>query len=171
MFRLSKITDYGIVLLAHMANCDNREGTSSGPVRRTARELAEEVDLPLPVVSKILKSLARGAIVESHRGAKGGYSLPTHHRETTVAQMIGVLEGPVAMTECSASSGLCLLESSCSVRDPWQVINRVVHDALSQITLADLSRIDPATPRPLDRFIRASQDPSSATLSTTEQEH
>ncbi len=166
MFRLSKITDYGIVLLAHLANCGNRDSDPHSAGRHTARELAEDVDLPLPVVSKILKSLARGGIIESHRGAKGGYSLRAYHEEITVSEMIAVLEGPVAMTECSASAGLCLLESSCSVRDPWQIINRVINNALSEITLADLVQIDPATPRPLDRFIQASQAPSGAISSS-----
>lgn len=163
MFRLSKITDYGIVLLAHMANRCNHEGDPHGRGRHTARELAEDVALPLPVVSKILKLLARDGILESHRGAKGGFSLRVGHEEITVAEMITVLEGPVALTECSAPSGLCLLESSCSVRDPWQIINRVVSDALSEITLADLAQRDPVMLRPLDRFIRTSETLSDPT--------
>ena len=163
MLRLSKLTDYGIVLLAHMASCGNRAVDENGHTRHTARQLAEEVTLPLPVVSKILKSLARGGIIESHRGAKGGFSLHADHQEITVANMIAVLEGPVAMTECSASSGLCLLESSCSVRDPWQIINRVVNNALNEITLRDLAPLDPSMPRTLDRFFK---DPSTQTVAS-----
>jgi FeS assembly SUF system regulator len=159
MLRLSKITDYGIVLLAHMASCEGHVPDEPGCARHSARELSEDVALPLPVVSKILKSLARGGIIESHRGAKGGYSLRADHQEITVANMIAVLEGPVAMTECSASSGSCLLEHSCSVRDPWQIINRVVNDALSEITLKDLAPVDPAMPRPLDRYFGGSHPP------------
>ncbi|MFT5441408.1 MAG: FeS assembly SUF system regulator [Myxococcota bacterium] len=168
MFRLSKITDYGILLLAHMASSDGSgDGDSKSNDRatgklHTARELAESVDLPLPVVSKVLKSLARQGTIESHRGAKGGYSLRADATEITVAEMIAVLEGPVAMTECAASSGLCLHEDSCSVRDPWQVINRVVKDALSQITLADLVQTTSSGPNPLDRFIRPLPQPSAA---------
>ncbi len=137
MFRLSKITDYGILLLSHMAGSDAREGA---PVIYNARELADHVDLPLPVVSKILKSLAREGVLESHRGARGGYSLKTDAERLTVAQMITVLEGPVAMTECAASEGLCLHEESCAMRSPWQLINHVVKNALEGITLADLVR-------------------------------
>jgi FeS assembly SUF system regulator len=163
MLRLSKITDYGIVLLAHMASCGNLALNGPSRARHSARELAEDVDLPLPVVSKILKTLARGGIIESHRGAKGGYSLRDDHHEITVANMISVLEGPVAMTECSASSGSCLLEDSCSVRDPWQIINRVVNDALSEITLGDLAQGGSVTSRPLDRFFQTTQAlPASA---------
>lgn len=134
MFRLSKMTDYGIVLLAHLAK--NREATT-----QNARELAAAVDLPLPVVSKILKSLARRGVVESHRGSKGGYELLQAPGEITVANMVEALDGPVALTQCNLGPHACEHEGNCAVRDPWHVINRVVEVALSKITLADL--IDP----------------------------
>jgi len=137
MFRLSKITDYGILLLSQMASEAAREGQ---PVIHNARELADQVELPLPVVSKILKSLAREGLLESHRGARGGYSLTTDAEDLSVSRMISVLEGPVAMTECAASVGLCLHEDSCAMRNPWQLINHVVKSALDEISLADLVR-------------------------------
>jgi FeS assembly SUF system regulator len=135
MFRLSKITDYGIVILAHLARSDSS-------ATHTAREVAGETDLPFPVVGKILKSLARRGILQSHRGSRGGYVLVRQPSEITVVEMVGALEGPVALTECNVGPQLCQHESTCPVRDPWHVINRVVEVALSKITLADL--IDPA---------------------------
>jgi FeS assembly SUF system regulator len=142
VFRLSKLTDYGIVLLAHLA----KEATATpGPApTHTARELASDVDLPVPVVSKILKQLARDGVLDSHRGAKGGYSLTRHPEELTVAEMITALDGPVALTQCSIGPALCEHEVGCAVRSPWQVINQVVHYALAGVTLADL--IDPNFP-------------------------
>ena len=134
MFRLSKITDYGIVLLAHLAH---RGG--DGP--HAAREVAKEVDLPLPVVSKVLKSLARRGVLQSHRGSKGGYTLLRQPADITVSEIIDALEGPVALTECNVGPHLCAHEASCPVRGPWHVINRVVKVALSKVTLEDL--IDP----------------------------
>jgi FeS assembly SUF system regulator len=160
MIRLSKITDYGILILAHMASARAREQGNASESLHTARELAEQVNLPLPVVSKILKSLAREGTLESQRGAKGGYSLRTDPGQITVAQMIEVLEGPVAMTECAVAAGICLHEGSCSVRDPWQLINRVIKDALGEITLADLTEGGAMNPRPLDRLIAFSQNAS-----------
>jgi len=152
MFRLSKITDYGIVLLAHLAS-------AKGSGMQNARELAEQVGLPFPVVSKILKSLARRGVLQSHRGAKGGYSLSRPPQEITVAEMIAALEGPVALTECSSQSTVCCHEASCPVRDPWQLINRTVETALSQITLGDL--VDPAGRLhwPLARFLDGQREP------------
>lgn len=166
MIRLSKITDYGILLLAHMASCKDRDHQGASNVLHVARELATDVDLPLPVVSKILKSLAREGILESHRGAKGGYSLRVDANQISVAQMIAVLEGPVAMTECAVAPGICLHEDSCSVREPWQVINRVVNNALSEITLADLTQGSVMRPSPLDQLINHSNKTSELKEST-----
>ena len=134
VFRLSKVTDYGIVLLAHLAR-------SGDACAQNTREIAREVDLPAPMVSKVLKSLTRYGILTSQRGSKGGYSLTRPPGELTVAAMIGALEGPLGLTECTLAAELCVHEGSCAVRSPWQVINRVIHDALETVTLADL--IDP----------------------------
>ena len=134
MFRLSKVTDYGIVLLAQLARSEDSS-------TQNAHKLALEVDLPAPMVSKILKLLARHGILASHRGAKGGYRLARPPAQLTVADMITALEGPLGITECTLASDLCIHEGSCAVQSPWQVINRVIRESFETITLADL--IDP----------------------------
>jgi len=141
MIRLSRLTDYGIVLMAQLAE-HGPGGTHN------AREVAEQTRLPLPVVSKILKSLARGGLLHSHRGAKGGYALARPAAEITVPEMIAVLEGPISLTECSQHPGACPQEASCHVREPWQRINATVNAALASVTLADL-----AAPTPQNRVI------------------
>jgi FeS assembly SUF system regulator len=139
MFRLSRITDYGIVLMAHLA--------ARQPERtHNAREVAEETQLPAPVVSKILKALAREGLLQSQRGAKGGYALSRPAREISAAEIITALEGPIGLTECTVRPGACVQEASCHVREPWQRINSVVRDALGNVTLADLARPPGAAP-------------------------
>ena len=148
MFRLSKTTDYGIVLLAQLASGPSGvEAPRAGGLEKSfeaesknARELAEASDLPVPMVSKILKALAKEGVLESQRGAKGGYSLAYSPEDLTVAEMIRVLEGPVALTDCAIGPSLCEHESLCAMREPWQVISRVVERALADVTLADLVR-------------------------------
>ena len=98
MIRLSRLTDYGIVLMAHLAS--REAGTT-----HNAREVAAEAGLPLPVVSKILKALARDGLLESQRGSKGGYSLSRAPEEITVPEMISALEGPIGLTECTQHPG------------------------------------------------------------------
>ena len=68
MLRITKITDYGIVLMAQMAS-------EPQTTMHNARDLAAATRLPLPIVSKILKTLARGGLLTSQRGTKGGYTL------------------------------------------------------------------------------------------------
>ncbi len=140
MFRLSRMTDYGIVLLAHLASVRGEGDEPQAP--QNARELAAQVDLPAPVVSKVLKQLARGGILESHRGAKGGFTLTRRPEDLSVAELVAALDGPVALTQCAVDPGACDHESTCAVRSPWQVINRVVENALSEVSLADL--VNPA---------------------------
>jgi FeS assembly SUF system regulator len=140
MFRLSKLTDYGIVILAELART-GADATTPGNSRPNlnARELAEHVDLPLPVVSKVLKALTRAEILDSQRGTKGGYSLARKPEDLTVAEMIAALDGPLALTQCSEGPSICDHEATCAIKSPWQVINHVVQNALASITLADLT--------------------------------
>ena len=133
MIRLSRLSDYGIVLMAHLAGLDR-----DSP--HAAREIAAAAGLPLPVASKLLKALAREGLLVSHRGAKGGYTLARRPAEISTAQMITALEGPIGLTECTVHPGECAQESSCHVREPWQRINDVVRTALSEVSLADLAQ-------------------------------
>jgi len=132
VIRLSRITDYGIVLMVQLAR-------GSDVAARNARQLAAEAELPVPVVSKVLKALARAGLLASQRGSKGGYALARPADAITVPEMITALEGPISLTACSVHPGACSQESSCDVREPWQQINAAVHGALAKITLADLA--------------------------------
>jgi Rrf2 family protein len=87
----------------------------------------------------MLKTLAGAALLRSHRGAKGGYSLAREPEGVTVADILQALEGPLALMECSAGPGHCGQESSCGVREPWQRINQTVQAALQGMTLAELA--------------------------------
>lgn len=153
MFRLSKTTDYGIVLLAQLAT------EPDGPPQN-ARELAAGSELPMPMVSKILKALAREGLLVSQRGAKGGYSLARAPEELTVSEMVRVLEGPMGLTDCAIGPARCEHETMCAVREPWQQISRVVEQALSDVTLADLVRGRGPTPGRGVRGVRGERSAS-----------
>ncbi len=131
MIRLSKLTDYGMVLMTCFARA--HDGTL-----RTARDLAAESRLPLPTVSKVLKALLQSGLLLSHRGIKGGYSLSRPAGEISVAEIITALEGQVSLTECSDLPGLCDLEPCCAIKQNQQVINLAVRGVLEKLTLSDL---------------------------------
>jgi FeS assembly SUF system regulator len=134
MIRLGKLTDYGLVLMSQIARHPQSE-------LHTARDLAARCRLPLPTVSKLLKSLLQGGLLASHRGIKGGYSLARDPRLISVADIISALEGPLALTECNMDvAGLCDLEPSCPIKDNQRLINQVVRGALQKVMLWDLIR-------------------------------
>jgi FeS assembly SUF system regulator len=133
MIRITRETDYGIVLLAHMAR--------SREVSFSAARLAKQESLPLPMVSKILKILARAGLLASQRGARGGYSLARNPDAISAAEIIGALEGPIAMTECSVDlPGTCVHQGHCSVSSHWHRINSAVRKALDGISLREMSQ-------------------------------
>lgn len=132
MLRISKLTDYAIIVLGQMAR--NPELT------HTAAGLAEATGLAVPTTSKILKQLAKSEIVTSTRGAKGGYALSLAPEQTSVAAVIYALEGPIALTECEGERGGCVQSSSCHARGSWDVINQAVRAALTSVSLADMAK-------------------------------
>lgn len=137
MLRISRLTDYGIMLLTHMAR---------GPALLTysAPELAARTNLPLPTVSKLLKTLARTGLLSAHRGVKGGFSLARRAEDILVVEIIHALEGPIALTECSMyPPGQCGFEQLCPVGNHWQQINRAVQEALEGLTLAAMAHPSP----------------------------
>jgi FeS assembly SUF system regulator len=130
MLRMTRLTDYAVALLAQFA---------LQPRQHSARELAAALHMPAPAVSKVLKTLARNGLLETHRGAKGGFTLARRPADITVAEVLRAFEGPFAMTECSSTHvGACELESCCSVSGSWKRINNAVAEALEGINLAEM---------------------------------
>jgi len=142
VLRISKLTDYGTVVLAHLAG-------ASGAVC-SAAEVSDTTGIAVPTVSKLLKSLARAGLVTSTRGTNGGYQLARPAHEISAASVIDALEGPVSITECSASDSHCDYESVCNVGNAWQRINVAIRRALEDINLTDLTRAN--SPVPSFRF-------------------
>lgn len=132
MLRISKLTDYAIIVLGYMAK--NPEQTYA------ATDLADSSGVAVTTVSKVLKALTRAEVLTSTRGAKGGYQLARTPEKTTVASIIFALEGPIALTECGLDQDACQQFSSCHIRGNWTVINRALRTALESVTLADMAR-------------------------------
>ena len=132
MLKISKLTDYAIIVLGQMANETAHTYTAAG--------LAEATGVAAPTVSKLLKILGKAGIVKSTRGAHGGYALAQSPQQTSVAAVIKALEGPIALTECEGEHGGCEQSSSCHARGSWEIINRAVRTALESVSLADMTK-------------------------------
>jgi FeS assembly SUF system regulator len=152
MLRISKLTDYGTVVLACLASHPGR--------MLTATEVAERTKVGSPTVSKLLKKLQRAGLVASTRGSHGGYQLARPATEITAARILDALDGPFALTECSGEHSSCDLEGSCRVGHAWQRVNGAIRRALSDITLAQLSGLERSsvTNIPLTRIGRATHE-------------
>jgi FeS assembly SUF system regulator len=130
MLRISKLTDYAILMMVELA----RDGEML-----SAHVLAERVHVEVPTASKVLKLLAGNDLLESYRGANGGYRVSRTAAEISVAEVIAAIEGPIAMTECSVEEGLCAQEDNCGLRSNWQRISLAVAQALRDVSLAEMS--------------------------------
>ncbi len=132
MLRISKLMDYGTVVLTYMAGAPSQ--------MRSAAELAEALRLGPATVSKILKTLGQHNIVVSQRGAHGGYRLARPASEITVAQVLDALDDqPFGLTECTANPGACAVEADCQIRTNWERINDMVRQTLESVTIADMT--------------------------------
>jgi FeS assembly SUF system regulator len=132
MFRLNKLTDYGIVLMAHVAR-------SPEDAPHTARSLAKETRIPLPTVGKLLRQLHDAEMLNSHRGVKGGYNLARDPDRISVSDIVLALEGPIGFTECSVEPGLCGMERRCAIKHNSQIIGDALRQALDHVMLSDLN--------------------------------
>ncbi len=133
MLRITKQTDYAIVILTHFA-------VKERSAVHNARDLAQMVNLPLPTTSKILKALARADLLTSHRGVKGGYALAREPKNISVREIVCALEGPIAITEClDLEADPCGIEKTCPARANWQRINQAVRNALDAIPLSEMA--------------------------------
>ena len=132
MLKLGKLADYGTMVVTVLA---------AEPERlHSAQELAALTHVSAPTVSKLLKQLTKGGVVESLRGAHGGYKLARPPTDVTVADVIAAIDGPIGLTECSVHKGDCAVESTCGVRGNWRLINTAIHQALKAVTLADMAQ-------------------------------
>ena len=139
MIRIRWETDHGLLLLGYLVQRP-RDGV------HTSREVADWAHMPLPIVSKILKHLARAGILVSHRGVKGGYSLAHDPETITLAEVVQALEGPIGITECASKPGVCEMENGCPTRVNWMRISDAFRDSPSKIPLSDMYAPSVVTP-------------------------
>jgi FeS assembly SUF system regulator len=132
MIKLSRLADYAIVVMTQLA-------TRPGSLIQ-APDLALVTGLPVPTVAKTLKTLAHAGLVNSQRGAKGGYSLMRAPEGIPVTEIIAAVDGPIALTECTIDDdGVCDFEALCPTRTNWKKINDAVVRALDEVSLADMT--------------------------------
>ncbi|WP_169545389.1 SUF system Fe-S cluster assembly regulator [Sneathiella aquimaris] len=154
MIKLSKMTDYGVVIMSEMARIEGRI--------LTAPDLSLYTGLKVPTAAKILRALAKSSLLTSIRGAHGGYRLDRRPDQISIAEIVRVLEGPVAVTSCvDESHDDCSVETCCPMRGGWEKINRAINTAMEEVTLADMCQ---DSQKPFTPMVGAGSEPTATNL-------
>lgn len=142
--RLSSMADYAVVTMSAAArHCGSAQlvgADGKKRVRVSAAQLAEETGLPAPTVQKLVSKLTAAGLLRSARGAGGGLKLARPAAAITLADIIEAVEGPIALTPCvDTGKHDCGLESACTVRPHWGVVNAAMRGALADVPLTRLA--------------------------------
>lgn len=133
MLRLSKKADYALMAMKHLARKADTAASTS------AREIAEQYDIPIELMAKVLQRLARSGLLTSHQGTRGGYTLSKPTPSISVADIIQAIDGPLTVTACSSQDEACEQFTKCNVRDPlWRIKDRILA-SLAECSLHEIS--------------------------------
>ncbi len=131
MLRLSKMTDYAVVVMGRLA--------CRPDARQSAVEIAEATGLAAATVSQVLKALSAYDLVSGARGPRGGYMLARRPAAISVAEIVTALDGPVAITDCvEGADDPCNVASLCLMKGSWDAVNTAIEAALTSVTLEDM---------------------------------
>ena len=133
MFRINKLTDYALLISGEMAKTPE--------LLYSATMLKDAMQLSLPTVSKILKLLADAGLIESMRGAKGGYRLLHAPNKISLLQVMMAIEGPLTFTDCSDKDKHCAFSRHCLMRSNWLKINKYIVTIFEKISLHDMIHV------------------------------
>lgn len=147
MIRISKIADYGTKMLLAMHAVPEH--------LFSAAELADKTQISQPTVSKVLKLLTKAGLLISQQGSQGGYRLAKAAEDISLADIVNILDGDIAMTECDKGQGCCAIEADCEVKDNWMMISKVIQNVLQSISLQQMCRPLNTNEIPLTFYKRA----------------
>ncbi len=132
MLRISKLADYGTVVMVYLAK--QAKGLCN------ARDIALHTHISVPMVSKLLKRLTGAGLLSSVRGVSGGYRLQRPAGDISIAQIIYALEEQRGLTECSLQLNECSLQGVCDIQGNWRLISQALEQALESVSLATLAQ-------------------------------
>ena len=127
MLKLSKKTDYAIILLTHL-------GEFNSPV--SAQKVAEHYQLPYPMVANILKLLVSSGLIKSTRGQRGGYVLARPAENVILSEIIQVTDNPFTLVECVHDKDLCKVHQLCPTQRPLIALHNKIQQFIEKTTLA-----------------------------------
>ncbi len=132
MLKLTKKIEYALIALQHMQGKNRNDITS-------AKEIAENFDLPISLLAKVLQQLAKNKIIMPIQGPNGGYQLNKSLDKIKLNDFIEIIEGPVGLVDCLHDPD-CGHMGTCNIRLPIERVNNTIKDLFSNMTLADFTK-------------------------------
>lgn len=152
MIRISRLSDYAVVITGWLADQEQV---------RTLEQISQGTGIPLATVRKVTRLLTVSELCSARKGAQGGYQLVRPPEQMTLLAVLEAIDGELAMTQCAKSSGCeCSLVGHCAVEGGWRIINRVIREALSRLTIADLRHVDMAEETVWQRLLQSASGES-----------
>lgn len=143
--RLSNLADYAVVLMSAATRHCGAALLAEGKLN--AAKLSQETGVPLPTAKKLISKLTTAGLIESTRGIGGGIRLARPPSSISLADIVEAVEGPLAITSCVIDGNHdCKLETGCTVKPHWGIVNNTIRQALDDVSLASLSDL-PTAPK------------------------
>ena len=129
VLKLSKKTDYAIILLTHLSEVN-------APV--SAHKVSEYYQLPYPMVANILKILVSSGFIKSTRGQRGGYVLARPAENIILSEIIKVTDTPFTLVECAHDEELCKVQKCCPTKHTLIALHNKIQQFIEETTLATI---------------------------------
>ena len=133
MLRLTKKADYSLIALKHFALRQRETGAAV-----SAKEVADECGIPLPVTSKLLQKLGKSGFLVSEYGTHGGYRLARDPTLISALEVIRAIDGPIVLANCFTDHVPCDHSTRCTVRRPLRRIHEGILRLLDSVSIQDM---------------------------------
>ncbi len=144
MIHFNRKTEYALLAVEHMARKEELKRVPNFAITST-REIAESYKIPYPLLAKVLQKLAAKGVVKAVHGTKGGYVLAKRPTDISVADIVEIFDGRIAVAECFKDERItCPQWDGCHIKDPFSELNNKIHTLLMETKVADLTRPKPA---------------------------
>jgi Rrf2 family protein len=133
MLKLTKKADYSLIALRHFAMRQRENGEAV-----SAKEVADNCGIPLPLLSKLLQKLGKSGFLVSEQGTNGGYRLAREANLISALEVIRAIDGPIVLADCFSEHTACGHSGHCTVRRPLKRIHEAILRLLSSVSIQDM---------------------------------
>ncbi len=112
-------------------------GKKAGKGPQPLKEIAQ-TGVPEQYLEQLLGNLRRGGLVNTVRGAQGGYMLSREPEEITIREILDLTEGPLQFAQCLEDEGICHKSEGCPSRRIWEYLDEKINSLLDNVTLGEI---------------------------------